>query len=93
MLTLLPKNYTNFTNIKFTHEIEKKDKISFLDVLLIRIDNRIETHKDFLGEKYTIRTYQIPGELSQNFVRTDTIFQETIPLRTDTLQNYLVGCC
>ena len=42
-------------------------------------------------KKYHKNRSNFPGELSQNFVRTDTIFQETIPPRTDILQ-YLVGC-
>ena len=34
-------------------------------------------------KKYNKNRSNFPGERSQNFVRTDTIFQETIPLRTD----------
>ena len=43
-------------------------------------------------KKYDKNRSNFPEELSQDFVRTDTIFQETIPPRTDILQNYLVGC-
>ena len=44
------------------------------------------------GKKYHKNRSNFPGERSQNFVRTDTILQETIPLRTDILENCLVGC-
>ena len=43
-------------------------------------------------KKYNKNRSTFPGECSQNFVGIDTIFQKTIPLRTDILQNCLVGC-
>ena len=42
------------------------------------------THRNFPGERNTIRTDQIFQEsFLKIFLRTDSIFQETIPPRTD----------
>ena len=49
----------------------------------VRFSRRKKNHKN---------RSNFPGELSQNFVTTHTIFQETIPPRTDILWNCLVGC-
>ena len=71
--------------LKCTSRAHQNFQESFLKILQehIRFSRR---------RKYRKNRSNFPGELSQNFVRTDTIFQKTLPPRTDILQNYLVEC-
>ena len=78
----IPQEHIRFSSIL---NITRTDQI-FQEILpkisleYIRFSRRKKSNKS---------RSNFPGDLSQNYVRTDTILQETIPQRTDILKNCL----
>ena len=64
-----------YENIKFTYEVERNGKISFLDILLIRNNGKLETtvfHKETNDDKYLHWRYFAPITWKKRYIKDNS---------------------